>query len=90
MIRDGCLHAGPRQREILALLAGGQSDRQIALSLGISVTTVRTYLVRLYRDNGFRNRTEAAAVWIHSTLSSKDDVAAMNLRIGLPTQSTPD
>jgi DNA-binding CsgD family transcriptional regulator len=38
----------------------------IALELGISVTTVRTYLTRLYRDNGFGNRTEAVAAWLKS------------------------
>jgi DNA-binding CsgD family transcriptional regulator len=57
--------AGHRQQQILFLLAQGQTDRQIALSLGISVATVRTYLTRLYRDNGFHNRAEAVAGWLH-------------------------
>ena len=66
MILGGRLHAGPRQREILALMARGKSDIQIALALGISAATVRTYLVRLYRDNGFHNRAEAVAEWLRS------------------------
>jgi DNA-binding CsgD family transcriptional regulator len=66
MIFGGRLHAGPRQREILGLMARGQSDVQIALELGISVATVRTYLTRLYRDNGFHNRVEAVAEWVRS------------------------
>jgi DNA-binding CsgD family transcriptional regulator len=56
--------AGPRQREVLALLASGRTDAQIALELGISTATVRTYLGRLYRTNGISNRTEAVAVWL--------------------------
>jgi DNA-binding NarL/FixJ family response regulator len=54
------LRAGPRQREVLSLLAHGHTDSQIAAELGISVATVRTYLARLYRDSSFANRTEAA------------------------------
>lgn len=44
-------------------MADGQTDIQIANALSISVPTVRTYLARLYKDNGFRNRTEAAVAW---------------------------
>jgi DNA-binding CsgD family transcriptional regulator len=58
------LRAGPRQLQVLALIARGHTDLQIGRDLGISVTTVRTYLVRLYRDNGFCNRTEAVAAWV--------------------------
>ncbi len=61
------LRAGPRQREVLSLLASGHTDIEIAMHLGISVTTVRTYLTRLYRDNGFGNRTEAAIAWLDAT-----------------------
>ena len=58
------LRASPRQREILVLLARGKKDVAIARELGLSVATVRTYLTRLYRDNGFSNRTEAVAAWV--------------------------
>lgn len=60
------LHAGPGQREVLSLLAHGYTDSQIAAELGISVATVRTYLARLYRENGFANRTEAAVAWLEA------------------------
>jgi DNA-binding NarL/FixJ family response regulator len=67
------LRAGPRQRQVMALLARGQTDLQIAFQLGISVATVRTYLVRLYKDNGFGNRTEAAVAWLQSQSASGAD-----------------
>ena len=50
-----------RQHEILDLVARGCSDKEIATKLGISVATVKTYLCRAYRQNGFRNRAQAAA-----------------------------
>jgi DNA-binding NarL/FixJ family response regulator len=53
----------PRQREILRLVAEGQSDKEIARSLALSVTTVRTHLSRIYRSHGMRNRAEAASAW---------------------------
>jgi DNA-binding NarL/FixJ family response regulator len=66
------LRAGPRQREVLSLLSHGYTDSQIAVELGISVATVRTYLARLYKDNGFGNRTEAAIAWLQA-LTTADD-----------------
>jgi DNA-binding NarL/FixJ family response regulator len=67
------LKAGPRQREILSLLVLGRADKAIAQELDISVATVRTYLTRLYRDNGFENRTEAVAAWVRLTASDEHD-----------------
>lgn len=60
------LRAGPRQREVLSLVARGCTDSQIAVELRISVATVRTYLARVYRDNRFANRTEAAIAWLEA------------------------
>jgi hypothetical protein len=48
------------------MLACGLSDAEVATRLGISVATVRTYLIRLYRDNDLSNRTQAVAVWLGS------------------------
>lgn len=50
----------PRQHEVVALVATGCSDKEIARALGVSAATVKTYLTRVYRSNGFRNRAEAA------------------------------
>lgn len=52
-----------RQGDVLRLVAEGHSDKQIAAELGLSLTTVKTHLCRIYRHNGFRNRAEAAAAW---------------------------
>lgn len=48
-----------RETEILALLATGASNRQIARALFISESTVKTHLVHLYGKLGVDNRTAA-------------------------------
>jgi predicted ATPase/DNA-binding CsgD family transcriptional regulator len=53
--------AGPlseREREIVALLAGGASDAQIAGQLFLSVNTVRSHLDRIRDKTGARRRAE--------------------------------
>jgi non-specific serine/threonine protein kinase len=53
--------AGPlsaREREIVALLAGGATDAQIAGRLFLSVNTVRSHLDRIRDKTGARRRTE--------------------------------
>ena len=57
------LGSSARQVQILELAAQGQSDKEIAIALGISVHTVRSHLQRLYRTHGFTNRAEAVAMF---------------------------
>jgi len=54
----------PRQSQILALMAEGYSDKEIARKIGVSYPTVRTHIDRIFREYGLRNRTEAVAVWL--------------------------
>lgn len=49
-----------RQRQILALLAQGKSNKLICRELNLSEGTVKTHLNALYRALGVENRTEAA------------------------------
>lgn len=50
----------PRQREVLALLAAGHSNREIADALGISEGTVRVHVSSVMRVLDVENRTQAA------------------------------
>jgi DNA-binding CsgD family transcriptional regulator len=59
------LHVTPRQRQILDLAVRGLTDKEIAVELGIAVSTIRTHLERFYRENGLRNKSEAVAAWQH-------------------------
>lgn len=48
----------PRQQEVLALLERGYSNARIASILNISVATVKTHLIALFRALNVNNRTE--------------------------------
>jgi DNA-binding CsgD family transcriptional regulator len=47
-----------REREIVALLAGGATDAQIAGRLFLSVNTVRSHLERIRDKTGARRRPD--------------------------------
>ncbi|MBX3485081.1 response regulator transcription factor [Phenylobacterium sp.] len=51
----------PRQQEVLALLAEGRTNKEIAQRLGISPATVKIHVARLTAWLGAVNRTDAVA-----------------------------
>jgi len=59
---DGAFERGsklaPREREVLALLTEGRSNKEIAVELGVSVRTVETHRERLKRKLGLRTVAE--------------------------------
>lgn len=57
----------PRERQILDMIARGDQNKEIALSLGISDKTVRVHCSRLFLRLGVTDRTQAA-VWAMRTL----------------------
>jgi DNA-binding NarL/FixJ family response regulator len=50
-----------REREVLALLATGRSNQEIADALVLAIGTVKTHTNNIYRKLGARNRAEAVA-----------------------------
>lgn len=60
---DGVVEDGPRlsprQRELIALIARGASNKQIARTLGITEGTVKQHLSTLYKKLGVNSRTKA-------------------------------
>lgn len=57
-----------REREILALVGAGRTDRQIAAELYISIATVRSHLDRIRDKTGCRRRPELTRLAIELDL----------------------
>jgi DNA-binding NarL/FixJ family response regulator len=53
-----------REREVLNLLARGNSNREIAEQLVITNKTVKNHLSRIYEKIGVHSRAEAIALWL--------------------------
>lgn len=49
----------PRQRDVLAMVAAGHSNKQIGQRLGLSEQTVKGHLLAIFRSLNVRNRVQA-------------------------------
>jgi len=70
--KNGDVNLSPREREILTLLADGQTERQIAATLVITPKTVATYIQRLLARLGVHSRARAVAVAYRQGLVEAD------------------
>ena len=57
-----------REREILVLVAGGASNKEVALKLIISPNTVKVHLRNIFGKIGVSSRTEAALYAVRAGL----------------------
>ena len=53
-----------RESEVIALLASGQANAEMATALGVSVHTIERHVANIFLKIGVRNRAEATA-WAH-------------------------
>ena len=58
---DALQALSPREREVLALVAEGKSNKEIGAALNLSEITVRNYLSNMLEKLGLNNRVELAA-----------------------------
>ena len=58
---------GPRERQVLALVAVGKLNKEIAAELELAEKTVRNLTTFIFRKLGVSNRTEASRVWFSHT-----------------------
>ena len=54
----GQLQMSPQQAQIARFLIEGASDKRIAQEMGIAVSTVRTYLTRMFSKLSVQDRNE--------------------------------
>ncbi len=52
-----------RQQEILSLVTGGRSNREIAEALDVTPSTVKSHVTRVLHALGVKTRVEAAVLW---------------------------
>jgi two-component system nitrate/nitrite response regulator NarL len=65
-----------REREVLALIAEGKSQKQIATALGISVKTVGAHVQNVLSKLGLHSRVEAVAMVMRAGAATALSVAA--------------
>ena len=59
----------PREREVLALIARGRSNKLIARELGIAEKTVKTHVGHVLAKLGVTDRTQAAVIAVRTGLA---------------------
>ncbi|HAS1785790.1 MULTISPECIES: response regulator transcription factor [Enterobacter] len=65
--QDELASLSERQREVLKLLAAGESNKEIGRNLNISAATVKAHLETLFRRLDVKNRTQAAMYYTRAT-----------------------
>ncbi|WP_375204507.1 helix-turn-helix transcriptional regulator [Hyphococcus sp.] len=67
--QDVARELSPKEREVIACLARGESNKEIARRLDLSLSTVNTLVNRSFGKLGVKNRTEAAVAACRTGLS---------------------
>lgn len=66
----------PREREVIALAAHGETNKEIARALGVKPETVNSHLGRAYQrlgleGNGKGTRVLAAVMWMRAVYEER-------------------
>lgn len=70
--RDPAIPLAPREEQVLAAIAMGQSVAETARSLGVSANTAKSYVKSIYTKLGISSRAEATAHAIRRRLIDLD------------------
>lgn len=55
----------PREEQVVALVADGMSNREVAIELGLREHTIKTYLFRIFEKLGISSRVELVLYAMH-------------------------
>ncbi|OBT16436.1 DNA-binding response regulator [Vibrio sp. UCD-FRSSP16_10] len=69
-ITDKLTSLTPQQYKVLAMLADGLLNKQIAYELDVSVATIKAHMTAIFRKLGVTNRTQAVILLQQSEISS--------------------
>jgi two-component system, NarL family, nitrate/nitrite response regulator NarL len=67
----------PRELQIVAEVASGKTNKEIARKLILSEQTVKHYLTKIFDELGVFNRLELALFWVHHRLADEIDLDAV-------------
>jgi DNA-binding NarL/FixJ family response regulator len=62
-----------RERDVLREIARGRTDKEIARSLGVALTTVKSHVRAILDKLGVDSRTQAAVQVLRSQMLSPDE-----------------
>ncbi len=62
----------PQERRVVALLAGGMTNKEIGEQLGLTEKTVKNYLATIFTKLNITRRTQAAALYVEAGKSGQD------------------
>lgn len=79
----------PRERDILALIGDGLTNREIGAKLYLSEKTVKNHISRLLAKLGVQRRVQAAVLATHLDRPDHDGGTRSGLRIGPGTPDWP-
>jgi len=65
-LRDELVGLSPREKQVLTMLCNGYSNKEIAVSLALSVETIHSYLKHAYERMHVHSRAEAVARYLSS------------------------
>jgi two-component system response regulator DevR len=65
--RDALAVLSPQERKVLALIAEGQTNKEVASGLGLAEKTVKNYLSNIFEKLHVSRRSQAAAMFVRES-----------------------
>jgi len=65
--RDALAVLSPQERKVLALIAEGQTNKEVASDLGLAEKTVKNYLSNIFEKLHVSRRSQAAAMFVRES-----------------------
>ena len=65
--RDALAVLSPQERKVLALIAEGQTNKEVASQLGLAEKTVKNYLSNIFEKLHVSRRSQAAAMFVRES-----------------------